>query len=432
MHVNKLKDLLTESLQQSTAQDWKRVSIIVIGNAKDNETLKAILDARKGSHGGKMLSLSEKKAIDVSGKLLLRSGYEALAPLNRNDFVFLIASAGHNRFIGSSISGEVFLFEKKSYEQDISSADKKTIKSRLDLLILLLSRSSRSESFQIFPCIGCIDDPMSFCSWLLFRFPTAPINHSLSPAAQPVSLATYLSPKTAYKPPLEQWLSLAAKIASTVSELYSRGWLHKSLRSETILFSALHDPSDPRSLPPGPYSISAPHIAGLEYFRPDTEAQTIDKGRRLDSIIPAIYRHPQYQGVAAQGYRMHHDIYSFGLILAEIAWWVPLLTFLDTNVPTKPSPNHPPPPKLSSRMSRFAHAEALELRRLIHVRIERDLAFRIGERFAAVVRWCLGFEEGGGGVSVAAADPDAEWRSALEFYNRVVVPLDRIAGEGDQ
>lgn len=42
-----------------------------------------------------------------------------------------------------------------------------------------------------------------------------------------------------------------------------------------------------------------------------------------------MYRHPNYQGEAAQGYKVQYDVYSVGLVLVEIALWMPLGSFLE-------------------------------------------------------------------------------------------------------
>jgi hypothetical protein len=47
----------------------------------------------------------------------------------------------------------------------------------------------------------------------------------------------------------------------------------------------------------------------------------------------SLYRHPNYQGEAAQGYKIQYDIYSVGLVLMEICMWEPLTRFWEAGAP---------------------------------------------------------------------------------------------------
>ncbi|OJD23115.1 hypothetical protein ACJ73_05534 [Blastomyces percursus] len=101
--------------------------------------------------------------------------------------------------------------------------------------------------------------------------------------------------------------------------------------------------------------------------------------------------------------------------------------------------------QLSSTMKRFQRPEALELRRRVISRAERELAFRVGTPYFDVVKWCLEYADQHNDVDSTvykntAADTAAaasategfnDWHPALEFYNRVVVPLRKIANVGE-
>ncbi|KAI9741726.1 MAG: hypothetical protein M1834_000111 [Cirrosporium novae-zelandiae] len=132
-------------------------------------------------------------------------------------------------------------------------------------------------------------------------------------------------------------------------------------------FLALSKPPIHSVLGPGPFLLEKKQY---------TEAVTIDKGKHLYDIYAAIYRHPNYQGEAASGYKMKCDIYSFGWVLMEIALWTPLLVFLDAK-------GHQPPGtvQLSSAMTTFHKEEALGLKRRALERIKVEMPFRVGSRF---------------------------------------------------
>ena len=415
-HVNKLKDLLTETQQNLAARNWERVSIIVVGQARSDEELQSIVEAtRKGSQqatASTIQSLAERKAIEKSTK---GPSLKILSPLNIADFRRPHEMSRMQRFI-SCRSGahdpQHVLFEKKAYVSNMTTTEKQFLKKRIDKLVIMLGSSSRSDHFRTLQCIGCIDDPGSLCWWLVFALPVDQegILLDIDNPPQPVSLLARLTMKNPFKPPLESRLLLASKLASTLGSLYGSGWLHKGIRSENVLFfNASLNKSV--GLSDSKYDITEPYVAGFEYSRQDTEALTIDKRKNVEDLQSVIYWHPDYQGVPAQGYKIQNDMYSFGLVLVEIAWWVPLISFLDSETKSKSV-------ELSSKMKHFGREQALELRRRIEFRLEKELAFRVGTAICDVVKWCLRF-----GDTRSEGDPE-DWQPALKFYENVVVPLE--------
>ncbi|KAI9858398.1 MAG: hypothetical protein M1813_007502 [Trichoglossum hirsutum] len=420
-HIQKLNQLLTETQQRSAREDWKRINIVVVGSVQDKGSLQLIRDAvQLEPESSSIRALIERKAIADDGPLNSRSGAAALNKLNLTDFVLAPGYRSQNRIMARSRASSegYFLLEKKGYDPDISMQDKQILTARIHRLVLLLS-VPKSADFRTLHAIGFIHDPDSFCWWLVFRFPAADsLRISLSAATiQPVSLLTLFESK--FRPPLEQRLRLASMLTAAFSELYGSSWLHKGIRSNNILFPQICSSEETTSLDSF-CDISSPLVSGFTYSRQETEAQTIDKGKFQEDIIPLIYRHPNYQGEVAQGYRIQYDIYSFGLVLVEIAWWVPLVSFLDSGASRSTGASTPTPVYLSSKMKRFHRIEALELRRRVVARSDRELAFRAGSAYFAAVKWCLSFGDQPG-------DQGDEWHPALEFYNRVVVPLRKLA-----
>lgn len=96
-------------------------------------------------------------------------------------------------------------------------------------------------------------------------------------------------------------------------------------------------------------------------------------------------------------------------------------------------------------MKTFHEPHARLLRRHILKHVDAELAFRVGSPYHAAVKFCLGDaygdgdgggeddESGDGGTADATAVddpwsvPSAAANPALEFYDRVVVPLARLA-----
>ncbi|KAF5534336.1 hypothetical protein FMEXI_11331 [Fusarium mexicanum] len=115
-----------------------------------------------------------------------------------------------------------------------------------------------------------------------------------------------------YKPVLTQRISLAWKLASSLSYMHTTNWLHKGIHSGNVSFSFEEEQFDAES----------PILSGFEYSRPQSNKTT------TRSLEPEwdIYRWPQIQNEVpkATNSRKTYDIYSLGLVLLEIAHWKPL------------------------------------------------------------------------------------------------------------
>jgi hypothetical protein len=117
-------------------------------------------------------------------------------------------------------------------------------------------------------------------------------------------------------PSLTDRIALAHKVATSVLYLHAVNWLHKALRSDSIVFFTKNGTPDLEQL----------HISGFEYARPDREdAATKGTPTPTDEEFNSLwelYRHPDYQGTEAKGvYRKTFDIYSLGVVLLEIGYW---------------------------------------------------------------------------------------------------------------
>ena len=102
-------------------------------------------------------------------------------------------------------------------------------------------------------------------------------------------------------------------------------WLHKAIRSDNILFFS--HPNSPE--------LSKAYLSGFKCARPDRcEETTTDDG--LDSWAE-LYLHPDYQGLnSKRSYRKTFNIYSFGLILLEIAHWTKIEQIVDIDPHSAP------------------------------------------------------------------------------------------------
>ncbi len=123
---------------------------------------------------------------------------------------------------------------------------------------------------------------------------------------------------------------IARKMAQVVLQLHTAGWLHKSLRSENIVYLA------PRGASASEFLKSPPYLVGYEYARPDTAKGAIFTQLPDTEIVYDLYRHPQARGVRREKYRKQFDMYALGCILLEIGMWQQLFSiatsFWDTNL----------------------------------------------------------------------------------------------------
>lgn len=182
--------------------------------------------------------------------------------------------------------------------------------------------------------------------------------------------------------------------------------MHKSIRSDNILF-----PHYSEHISSARY-LSSPLVCGFEYSRLETESQTIDRSKENTNVSIAMYRHPDYQGEAAQGYQARYDFYSLGLVLLEIGLWAPLSSLFDSRPSKDPASRAVALPR---DMQHFHRQEATILRDRVLYTVRKDLPFRMGSIYADVARWCLRCD--------AQTLDRNEFTPALAFYDNVVEPL---------
>lgn len=401
-HVDGLHKLLPNTQLRQVQQEQTRLGLEVIRGLSDPGPLSQLQNASlwyQGSSEIDIISLAQWKSITLKrttteGLGLIQNDGLTVTSLNPSDRV-------KSRFLqrGRVDFDSIYLFERKEYDANITDTDKDLLKERIRKLVSLLGGQRAQSHLHTLQAVDYMDDPEFHCWWIVFRFPSFTSSLSQSAENEPLSLRKlYASPS---KPALEQRYALAKRLAGTFAKLYGSDWMHKSISSNNIIFPQLASEECIKTY----RAITSALVQGFGYSRQHTEAQTIDRGRVLGDLESAIYRHPNYQGEAASGYKIHYDIYSLGLILFEIAIWDPLLTLLAAKSKVKP------PVDLSPNMVRFHQVEAMELKRRAMIRVEYDLPYRMGSKYAEVVKWCLNLK---GPVT------------ATEFYNTVVIPIDEL------
>jgi len=405
-HIEGLHKFALGYERKQMQQESTRLALNIVAALSESNALLPLYNVptqKEGFSNVEISSLAQWKSIT-----LVRPSSPTITTAETHDWSLFGSSRedrAKTRFlkIGNIEPDAAYLFEKKEYDPNISDHLKDSVRERISRLVALLSGSKAPRHLHTLKALGYLDDPEYHCWWIVFRFPLSPMDSITPETKEPLSLRVLLS--SPIKPALEARYKLAKRLVDAFAQLYGSDWMHKGINSKNIIFARTRTAANVQGL----RSIESALIQGFNYSRQLTQAQTIDQGKVLNDLESAIYRHPSYQGDAAIGYQIHYDIYSLGLVLFEIAVWGPLMDILAA----KSRPGKTPPVALAPDMRYFHEAEAEELRRRVSMRVENELAYRVGTKYKELVRWCLHL-----------TSPV----TAVEFYNVVAVPLDELCG----
>lgn len=277
---------------------------------------------------------------------------------------------------------------------------------RISRLARLLSDREKPAEFLVPECIGYVQDEENSRFGFVFK--------SLSPASgtdgyhhRPITLLGLLSSTTTQKPSLTARVHIARMVATSIWYLHATNWLHKSLRSENIVFergSATVTGVDLRN--------EKPFICGFDYSRPANIGEETE--RPVENLLHDMYRHPKVQfdvpREGRSGFNKLHDIYSLGVVLYEIAVWKPITKALGVDGAGA----------IKASMAKSVHS------RLLAADSIALLESQAGDAVASAVRLCLD------GSLIDQRDdnmsgPDSNARLQLEFGEKVVSVLDGIS-----
>ncbi|KAL9587547.1 MAG: hypothetical protein Q9203_003459 [Teloschistes exilis] len=202
------------------------------------------------------------------------------------------------------------------------------------------------------------------------------------------------------QPAAKNRIILAHKISVCILYLHAVNWLHKSLRSDSIVF-----------FPPFK-GLAEPYLTGYEYARADRPGETTTGGD-VDEWTE-LYVHPDYQGSGTKGtYRKTFDIYSLGIILLEIAYWMPVETIVGIDM------------EAADVFDRVKGMRAQLVRR--DSKVMRTLSENLGQSYHDAVRACLqGREAFGIGLGESEVDVGAGAKLQREFTEKVTDVLEKL------
>ncbi|OAQ89060.1 prion-inhibition and propagation domain-containing protein [Purpureocillium lilacinum] len=333
---------------------------------------------------------------------------------------------------GNSLPEPVWI-EWKAVESVSSGGSTTSPSSTMDDIILrvhalgALLSTDNAAAFYRPACLGVYDDvdyrdrhrSRSRRIGFVYRNSSSAASSSLLP----VSLADLLraAGRARTRPPLGARFELAYKLASAVSLLHATDWIHKSLRSDNILFT----PPSPLSSGHGAAAgadagvdvdITVPQIAGFQYSRPAGDASL--EGRPTGVPELDYYYHPEVViavpvssssssgsygsggSGGAGGWTKARELYSLGVVLLEVAHWRPAF-------------------EARYRAMTMGEVSAAMLAD-VRGKFGDDLAGMVGRTFVDVVERCL---TGSFGVPDGLSAADEARALGDAFFQRVVRPL---------
>lgn len=379
--IKKLNDKLDQLVSQTKADDARLAKAIL--TQLDERLSLALLSDPKGS-GNSLLALGcQIKRIQAEDPA---SAVSHVKQIESRELQRLCDSEGKERryfdFYNSTGGyNEKVLVEWK--EIKAGTHREKDIETRIHVLGALLSTPG-AEEFHRMPFVGILDDKdFGLRSHgnrrigLVYRIPK-----SMGSLESPQSLAQLIQRDTKDKtrPALGDRFELAYTLASAMSLFHATNWLHKSFRSDNILFGEDVD-------------ITKPYISGFGYSRPAVE-DSIETHPAGDPELD-LYYHPEVM----EGWTKIKDMYSLGMVLLEVAYWRPMFE-----------------PRFRGM---GLHQMSEDIITSLNGKGGRDLAGIVGQVYVDVVKRCL---SGSFGVKTGETREEAKVLSSMFCYS-ILQPL---------
>lgn len=210
-----------------------------------------------------------------------------------------------------------------------------------------------------------------------------------------VSPASSTAEGRALLPSLSERFNLAALLASSLYTFRLTRWFHKRFNSTRVTFMYAGNTNEAPKLP----DLTKPYVGGFVVSRPALQERRMELQVNPTNTELGIYFHPSYlvaSPAQVPRFRAAFDIYSFGVMLAEIGFW---------NTMHRIVPQH-------RRML------PEEFRKAVITECANDLACWMGNRYREVtLRYPQAEEIGAGGVGEDLND--FYWDVVLELIKCV-------------
>jgi len=318
------------------------------------------------------------------------------APLLLDASLFKLSTrySSTDRTFAKFDSSQYVIIEWRSYHASMLSGSQTaqiTLRNRVSHLAELMSRrTQRPEGFNILTCKGYFDQISSERFGFVYDLPPN------SPCSMPYTLHQLFAESS--MPPLGTRFGLALSLSRTLNLLHTSGWLHKSIRSNNIAIFQAAETNRPE--------FERPYLLGFGFSRPDGYGEATFGEQSAVASTNQLYRHPEVQGQQPRRYVAGDDLYSLGLLLLEIALWMPLAEIEGRGETTSS--------QAPLNMTKIKAAVS-------------GLPRRVGTIYKEVVEKCLNFS--GGTHQVMSDQSAAEWsaerlRNQNSFYWDVVKKLE--------
>ena len=230
-----------------------------------------------------------------------------ISPLGRDDVVLIVESKFRCE---ARYEGKMVWVEWKDFMTDESHGAlyQNAIRDRVPRLVLLLGSPNKPKEFRAPHCVGFFEDRGNNRARFGFVY-EKPVG--VAQDARPISLYELLKHKRSslgrHIPSLSKRIALAHRISQSLMYLHAVNWLHKSFRSNNLVFFAVTDQD---------VDYLEPTLCGFEYSRPDLPEELTDP-------LPVRPQHDSYRHPEAIGTRSKksYDIYALGIVLIELAHW---------------------------------------------------------------------------------------------------------------
>ena len=245
-----------------------------------------------------------------------------------DEFQSKIEEAGDARSI-CQIKEETVFVEWKFYSTERPIRMERML--QLGNLVRLLNERHIFSKFLAPRCKGLVNDDKGSRVGIVFATSITPSNQlqDRPPYQMLQTLIRETSASSSAIPPLGARFEMAQKLALAMHHLHCVGWLHKSFRSDNIIFfDDIATKQTSTKLGTTPH-IPAMHLVGWDLSRPDSPSEFSES---LSNSLPGfqsrmkntkLYSHPDIHSTSSTKvrYRAQFDIYSLGLVLLEIGHW---------------------------------------------------------------------------------------------------------------
>ncbi|KAL8680135.1 MAG: hypothetical protein Q9186_003659 [Xanthomendoza sp. 1 TL-2023] len=267
---------------------------------------------------------------------------------------------------------------------------------RIEAIAEMHSHEEKPPELRSLPCKGFFHDARQHAFALVYSFPIVPMSDSETTQVYSLKMILERSQKWKERPLLDHRYRLARTLAVALLAFHNVHWLHKSLSASHVIFFANESKEEKKML--SVTGLESPYVIGFNHSRPDEPAAFTDgPGTGGES---GAYQHPSY-AERKYHYSPEFDYYSLGLVILEIALWMPLAGIKGSK--------------------KFSSLE--EQRRYLLLEIVPLLGHLVGKDYAAAVTVCL--KEFGGTQSVE----DGSEVKILKFGDEVVERLRGLSSE---